>query len=139
AVRREWYEKVGGLDPGFFMYSEDTDWCYRIHQAGGELWYLHDSVITHHCGGSSGGIGSLSITLCQSRDRYARLHLPGWKAAGYRFVLAMGLILRGVLLGLVSPLNKGAASAAGLRWKAAAALYTQPLPLAPYQRPVKPA
>ncbi len=32
-VRREVYQQVGGLDEGFFMYSEEVDWCRRIRSA----------------------------------------------------------------------------------------------------------
>ena len=35
-VRRQAYEQVGGLDEGFFMYSEELDWCRRIKSAGWE-------------------------------------------------------------------------------------------------------
>jgi GT2 family glycosyltransferase len=131
AVRREWYERVGGLDPGFFMYSEDTDWCYRIHRAGGELWYIPESVITHHGGGSSGGINSLSITLCLSRDRYARLHFSPLKALCYRCILTAGLVLRGTLFTFLAPFTRGAGSAAGQRWTAALALWSRPIPIHP--------
>lgn len=52
-VRREVVEQVGGLDEGFFMYAEEVDWCYRIKQAGWEVWYLPEVRIVHHGGGSS--------------------------------------------------------------------------------------
>ncbi len=32
-VRRSVLEQVGPLDPAFFMYMEEIDWCYRIKQA----------------------------------------------------------------------------------------------------------
>ena len=32
-VRRQVVEQVGGLDEGFFMYSEELDWCRRIKSA----------------------------------------------------------------------------------------------------------
>jgi len=52
-VRREVYERVGGLDPDYWMYSEETDWCYRIQQAGWKIYYLPDVFIIHLGGGSS--------------------------------------------------------------------------------------
>ncbi len=33
-IRREAIEQVGTMDEGFFMYAEETDWCYRFRQAG---------------------------------------------------------------------------------------------------------
>ncbi len=33
-LRAEALERVGGLDDGFYMYSEDTDLCYRLWRAG---------------------------------------------------------------------------------------------------------
>ncbi len=53
-VRREVYDKVGGFDEDYFMYSEDVDWCYRIHRAGWHAAYLPDAVIIHHIGCSTG-------------------------------------------------------------------------------------
>lgn len=52
-IKREAYEKVGGLDEAYFMYSEDMDWCYRFRQAGWELAYLGNTTVTHFGGGSS--------------------------------------------------------------------------------------
>ena len=33
-MRRETIEQVGLLDEHFFMYSEETDWCFRTRQLG---------------------------------------------------------------------------------------------------------
>jgi GT2 family glycosyltransferase len=33
-VRREAIEQVGRMDEAFFMYAEETDWCYRFRQGG---------------------------------------------------------------------------------------------------------
>jgi N-acetylglucosaminyl-diphospho-decaprenol L-rhamnosyltransferase len=33
-TRREAFAQVGGMDEGFFMYSEELDWCRRIRGAG---------------------------------------------------------------------------------------------------------
>jgi GT2 family glycosyltransferase len=46
-IRRSALEKVGILDDRFFMYFEETDWCYRAHQAGLDVWYCAETEITH--------------------------------------------------------------------------------------------
>ncbi len=51
-VRRELYEKLGGFDAGFFLYSEETDFCLRLRELGYEVGYI-DEVTVHHIGGAS--------------------------------------------------------------------------------------
>jgi N-acetylglucosaminyl-diphospho-decaprenol L-rhamnosyltransferase len=52
-VRRAVYDQIGGLDEGFFMYSEELDWCYRAKQAGWQIVYLPTVQVTHYEGKSS--------------------------------------------------------------------------------------
>ena len=47
-VPRDVVARVGGLDEDYFMYGEDIDWCYRIHQAGFRLVYYPEVCITHY-------------------------------------------------------------------------------------------
>ncbi len=47
-TRRDVLEKTGVFDESIFMYEEEADLCYRIQQAGGEVWYVPDAVILHH-------------------------------------------------------------------------------------------
>ena len=44
---REAIHQVGPLDPDYFMYAEDLDWCYRFHQAGYKVVY-HPAATTIH-------------------------------------------------------------------------------------------
>lgn len=46
-VRRETVEEVGLMDERFFLYFEDTDWCYRMKQHGRQVWYVPASVMIH--------------------------------------------------------------------------------------------
>ena len=39
-VRREAVEQVGPLDESFFLFSEETDWCYRFEEAGWKVLLL---------------------------------------------------------------------------------------------------
>jgi GT2 family glycosyltransferase len=52
-ARREAIEQVGPLDEGFFMYSEELDWCKRFREAGWRVVYLPTARIIHHEGKSS--------------------------------------------------------------------------------------
>ena len=46
-ARREAIEEIGGFDEGYFMYGEDVDLCWRIHQAGYGVAYIPEAVVTH--------------------------------------------------------------------------------------------
>jgi len=52
-VRRSSVERVGLLDPQFFMYGEDVDWCYRFRQAGEQVVFFSEAEAIHYGGASS--------------------------------------------------------------------------------------
>ncbi|MEJ2733598.1 MAG: glycosyltransferase family 2 protein [Anaerolineae bacterium] len=80
-VRRDVYEQVGGLDEGFFMYSEELDWCKRIKDAGWEVVYLPTATVIHHEGKSSEQVvPARHIRFQTSKVRYFRKH-HGWLQA----------------------------------------------------------
>jgi len=39
-IRREVIEKIGLLDERFFLWYEEVDYCKRVKEAGGEVWYM---------------------------------------------------------------------------------------------------
>jgi GT2 family glycosyltransferase len=51
-LRRQVIEEVGVLDEGFFMLFEEVDWCYRIKQAGWQIWFDPAARVIHHYGQS---------------------------------------------------------------------------------------
>lgn len=54
-ISRRALETVGFLDERYFLYLEDVDYCWRIRQAGGKVWYAPRSVMVHHYGRGSRG------------------------------------------------------------------------------------
>lgn len=52
-VRGEVIDRVGTLDPEYFMFCEDVDWCFRTWKAGFKVLYLPQCVITHAIGRST--------------------------------------------------------------------------------------
>lgn len=52
-IKREVYEKIGGLDETYFMYGEDIDLCYTLLRNGYKNFYYGKSSILHHKGEST--------------------------------------------------------------------------------------
>lgn len=52
-ARGELIEQIGGLDPKFFMYCEDVDYCKRAWDHGYRVVYTPAGVITHAIGRST--------------------------------------------------------------------------------------
>ena len=52
-ARDTFIEKVGLLDDAYFMFCEDTDWCYRCWQAGFKVYYVPIFEIKHLIGRST--------------------------------------------------------------------------------------
>lgn len=73
-VRRAAIEGIGLIDEDYFIYSDETDWQYRLWQAGWEVWYLPE-VSTIHFGGGSFQPGGRRYTLVyRGRMLFARKH-----------------------------------------------------------------
>lgn len=47
-VRRSAVQEVGSMDPRFFLYFEDMDWCRRFWQHGYEVWYVPGAQFAHY-------------------------------------------------------------------------------------------
>jgi GT2 family glycosyltransferase len=87
-VRRQTYEQVGGLDEGFFMYSEELDWCRRIKDAGWEVVYLPTATVMHHEGKSSEQVvPARHVHFQSSKVRYFRQHHGALQAEALRWFL----------------------------------------------------
>lgn len=87
-ARRAVVEQVGGLDEGFFMYSEELDWCRRIHDAGWVVAYAPEAHIVHYGGKSSEQVTpARHIYFQSSKIRYTRKYHGAWVAGLLRIWL----------------------------------------------------
>ena len=72
-ARQEAIQQVGPMDVGFFMYSEELDWCRRFREAGWRVVYLPAARIIHHVGKSSEQVvAARHIHFQTSKVRYFR-------------------------------------------------------------------
>ncbi len=51
-VRREAMDQVGFLDEDYFLFLEETDWCYRMKRAGWKVFHVPQAEILHFQGKS---------------------------------------------------------------------------------------
>lgn len=99
-VRRAALDAIGPLDEGFWMYSEETDLCYRIHQAGWNVYYLPDVEIIHFGGASSRQRKPESVAhLYRSKLRFFRKYRRPFQAHLLRAVI-IGVYLAKAILSL---------------------------------------
>ena len=81
-VRRELFEKLGGLDERFFVYLEDLDFSIRAKKAGFASYYLASTTAFHKGGGSSEQVKSARLFYSlRSRLLYAFKHFGFFSAS----------------------------------------------------------
>jgi len=87
-ARRAAIEEVGLLDEGFFMYSEELDWCRRFREAGWRVVYLPTAQIVHHVGKSSEQVlAARHVHFQTSKIRYFRKYEGALTARILRWIL----------------------------------------------------
>jgi GT2 family glycosyltransferase len=94
-VRGDVVRTVGGLDPAFFMYGEEMDWCRRIRRAGWTTVFLPEPEVVHAGGASSGPIaGPMFVENLKGRVRFFTKHRGPIVAAAARALIAISVLLR---------------------------------------------
>jgi GT2 family glycosyltransferase len=71
------FDRVGGWDAGFFMFSEDVDFCKRVHDAGLRVVYVPEAVVYHAIGVSKRAPARIVVERHKSMWRYYRKHMRG--------------------------------------------------------------
>ncbi len=80
--------QVGGLDEAYFMYSEELDYCRRIHQAGWQVVYYPEAQVTHLSGKSSEqAVTQRHINFNRAKLRYFRKYHGRFAAGVLRLFL----------------------------------------------------
>jgi GT2 family glycosyltransferase len=88
-VRREAAEQVGWLDPQFFVYSDEVDFCKRLHDAGWATLFVPAATCVHHEQLSTGSVPERRIVeFSRNRDRYMRKHHSAVAALAVRWLTA---------------------------------------------------
>ncbi|HYL05479.1 MAG TPA: glycosyltransferase family 2 protein [Thermoanaerobaculia bacterium] len=84
-IPRDALERVGPLDPAYFINVDDADWCRRALDAGYRLRYVPESRVWHKVAASSGGAYTPGKTFHTARSNavYVRRHAGPAGLAGF--------------------------------------------------------
>ena len=94
-VRRDAIDAVGPPDSAFFLFSEETDWCYRFHRAGWSVVFFPGAEFVHVSGASHGG--RFFKENVRGHLRFFAKHHGAREADRARRLMLWALRLRGVL------------------------------------------
>ncbi len=94
-ARAQALSEVGSLDERFFLYSEETDWCFRFYRAGWRVAHLPTMSVTHHSGHAPGP--DLCAQQSYAKILFARKHYGRVHAVAIRAALALRHALRAAL------------------------------------------
>ncbi|HKY10003.1 MAG TPA: glycosyltransferase family 2 protein [Candidatus Binatia bacterium] len=99
-IRRKLIDEIGGLDPGYFLYYEDTEYCRRAIAAGWKILYTRDVEVFHHQGKSSAQEMPHWIWALHLRGlyRYLVTEKPGtwFRAAAFKLLFLCKVLLQTV-------------------------------------------
>jgi N-acetylglucosaminyl-diphospho-decaprenol L-rhamnosyltransferase len=103
-VRREAAEQVGYLDPAFFVYYDECDFCKRLGEAGWRTLFVPAARAIHHDQLSTDLAAGLPriVEFHRNRDLYMRKHHGVAAALAVRLLTAWSYALR-MAVAIVTP------------------------------------
>ena len=82
-IRPAVLKSIGGMDENYFLYFEETDFCYRAKQAGFATWYVPESLVMH--------IGGQSTPVTDETTRQRRLPSYWFESRRRFFAMTYGI------------------------------------------------
>jgi len=106
-LRQEALAQVGLLDEQYFMYTEEMDLCYRLLQAGWDLYWVPQAQVTHFGEASSKQTAEpMFVALYRSKVQFQRKFFGAAAARRFKALLFLAYLPRAALMSsasLVSP------------------------------------
>lgn len=94
-IRREAINKVGLLDERYFLWFEEVDYCRRVKQVGGQIWYMPTAECIDLMGQSFKQV-NLAVKQRYFRDsmlKYFKKWQPAWQYWVLRLAWPLGLVI----------------------------------------------
>jgi hypothetical protein len=94
---RKVWDQLGGLDPQFFMYAEEADYCLRAIKQGYQPIVTPDAQIIHHGGVSHTRFSGKLIKLLTGKVELINRHVSSGKRPVYKFLLYLYVLNKHML------------------------------------------
>lgn len=106
-LRRAAWEQIGLLDPDYFMYTEEADWCWRARQAGWAIRYEPEAKVLHLGGGSSRQASAqMRAALYKSKLIFFQKHRPRWETQTLKIVMIATAVVKAGLYNAAARVNR---------------------------------
>ncbi len=99
------FDAIGMMDPRYFVYYDDTDFCKRMQMADITLVYDPEVQFRHYVGGSTGGDRSDFFLRISTRNKL--LYISKHYAPPMRWIV-MGIAIASKIVQLASPIRRNA-------------------------------
>ncbi|KKR21776.1 MAG: Glycosyl transferase family 2 [Parcubacteria group bacterium GW2011_GWE2_39_37] len=98
-IRRETIEKTGLLDEQFFIWFEEVDYCKRVAEVGGEVWYTNAAECIDYVGQSFSQVkrNTTQIYFRDSMLKYFKKWQPIWEYRLLKLAWPLGLFITRIL------------------------------------------
>lgn len=95
-VRKEVFVRIGFMDSRYFVYLDDTDFCYRAKRAGLKLLYLPSAKLLHKVSSLTGGPESAFSVRYRTRNQiyFMLKNLGLWRGLYYLPAFQIFLVLK---------------------------------------------
>jgi hypothetical protein len=105
-LRRDIFFDVGGFNPDYFMYAEETELCLAVQKAGYTVGHTSAARIVHFGGQSTKTCQDCfaAVTMRDSVYRFFKRNRGSLYAVTYRYGLLASAISRMILLSILFPL-----------------------------------
>ncbi|HRI20837.1 MAG TPA: hypothetical protein PLA68_07775, partial [Panacibacter sp.] len=106
-IRRDFICRYGFMDPRYFVFGEDLDFCKKVWLSGGKVFYNADIEIIHEGANSTEGISH--IKLCYATEGKLKYANKYFSSTWYYIILFAVLV--------IEPFTRICFSLAGAKFK----------------------
>lgn len=104
-IKKEYFRKIGGFDPRFFLFHEDTDLCKRMIDNGFIIFYDCHALVKHLGHKSAGETISAELHIKSYFIYLSKYHNKLYENICL-FILIIGTVIRLIFFGFNNPENK---------------------------------